>query len=341
MQIKDGVIHRNDMNKDAMGGSELITHAIAERVSPEALNGVQIIVSRLRDQLDTTKHRVYHCHDLPQDPESKHLANGGWEKFHKLVFVSHWQRQAYINHFGIPWHKTIVMRNAIDPIQVDLGKKLVQKDEINIVYHTTPHRGLELLVPAFQALRQKYDNINLHVYSSFNVYGWGERDAHFKTVFEEIEKPDNGMYLYDTLDNASMKQRLVDMDIFAYPSIWPETSCISLIEAMSAGCLCVHSDYGGIHETASNWTYMYDFDERQHHHIQSFVDMMDNAITLYKDMPEGLVNRLKGQKSFMDIYYSWDVRAAEWEGFLTALKDMPLELKQRGVKVQPFKYNTG
>lgn len=341
MQILDGVIYRNDMNKNAMGGSELITQGLVDQVSPEALSGVQIIVSRLRDTLDNSKHRIYHCHDLPQDPESKHLANGGWQKFHKLVFVSHWQRQAYINYFGIPWHKTTVMRNAIKPIEVDLNKKLAKKDVINIVYHTTPHRGLELLVPAFQALREKFPNINLHVYSSFKIYGWGERDEHFKKLFEEIEKPENGMYLYDPLSNEDMKKRLVNMDIFAYPSVWMETSCLSLIESMSAGCMCVHSDYGALHETASNWTYMYDFDERPQHHVQSFVDMLDNCITLYQEMPEGLVNRIKSQKSFADIYYDWSIRAAEWESFLANVKTMPLELKKNGVPVQSFSYKTG
>ena len=72
---------------------------------------------------------------------------------------------------GVPYSESIILRNAIDPIEV--GEK--PKDTIRLIYHSTPHRGLELLVPVFEKLCETHDDIELDVYSSFKIYGWEER----------------------------------------------------------------------------------------------------------------------------------------------------------------------
>jgi glycosyltransferase involved in cell wall biosynthesis len=39
--------------------------------------------------------------------------------------------------------------------------------------------------------------------------------------------------------NEYIKEHLKDYQLFVYPSIWEETFCISLLEAMAAGLYCV------------------------------------------------------------------------------------------------------
>jgi hypothetical protein len=105
------------------------------------------------------------CHDLAEDPENKVLRDGGWEKFDHFVFVSNWQRDQYIVRFGIPYSKCSVIYNAVEKQYAPKEKDM---STIRFVYHTTPHRGLELLVPIFDALSKEFDNIHLDVYSSFS-----------------------------------------------------------------------------------------------------------------------------------------------------------------------------
>ena len=60
------------------------------------------------------------------------------------------------------------MKNAIDPIPY--AEK--PKDRINLIYHTTPHRGLNIAVAAMKELAKLHgDKIHLDVYSSFEAYG--------------------------------------------------------------------------------------------------------------------------------------------------------------------------
>lgn len=335
MQILDGVIERNEVNEKSQGGTELMTEALVKNVGKEALQGYQIVVSRLRSELKGDKHRIYYCHDLPGDPEAqKVLENGNWSNFHKIVFVSHWQQQQFIGAFNIPWHKTTVLKNAIEPINVDVTKKFAnRKKPYKIVYHTTPHRGLKLLIPAFDHLTKERDDVELHVYSSFEIYGWGERDEHFKSLFDQM-KTNKQIKVHKSVSNDKMKEVLKDMDIFAYPSTWPETSCISLMEAMSAGCICIHPSFAALPETSANWTMMYDFHEDESAHASHFYGFLKNTLEFLDshdhadNKDSSLLNKTLGQKSYADLYYNWEVRKIEWLGLLNSLKTLPLEFDE-------------
>ena len=100
----------------------------------------------------------------------------------------------------------VALQNAIDPIPEH--KK--PDDVINICYHTTPHRGLELLIPTYKALHnqhfRKMDKpVHLHVYSDFNIYGWPERNKPYIKLFDECRNDPNITYNH-TLTNEQMKK---------------------------------------------------------------------------------------------------------------------------------------
>jgi glycosyltransferase involved in cell wall biosynthesis len=310
-------ISEDELSKKAKGGTEQMKNALLEKLGENFLADFQIIPSRVRE-LDESKLRVLWCHDLPEDPESKHLANGDWKKFHKIVFVSNWQAQRYIETYNIPWSKTVVLKNAIEPI-VNVEKSY---DTINLVYHTTPHRGLELLVPVFNKLCEKHRDIHLDVFSSFKAYGWEERDTPYKKLFDEVIAHQNMTY-HGFQENSVVRKKLSESHIMAYPSIWPETSCIALMEAMSAGLLCVHPNFAALPETACDWTMMYGFIENKSAHASQFYQVLDGAIELIKTNKDDINMKLKGQQSYVNLFYSWDVRIRQWEHMLNSLRNMP------------------
>lgn len=311
-------VETNEVDQLAMGGTELMKYGLAERLDPKLLDQFQIIPSRVRE-VDPDKKTVLWLHDLPQDPESQHLKESeNLEMFDKIVYVSEWQKQQYQNFLGIPPSKGQVLKNAIVPIE-DHKKP---EETINIIYHTTPHRGLELLVPVYEQIAQMYDNVHLDVYSSFNAYGWPERDKPYKDLFKSIE--DNPRMTYHGFQpNEVVREALKNAHIFAYPSIWQETSCIALMEAMSAGVMCVHSNLGALPETAANWTYMYQFDEDPSRHANAFGQCLIQAIELFNsDSKKNILEqRLTMQKVYANSFYSWDARIVEWNGLLGTLAE--------------------
>lgn len=312
-------IETDELSKNAKGGTELMKFKLAEVVPADLLNEFQIIPSRVRT-LDESKIRILWCHDLAGDPEADNaFKNLGHESFHKIVFVSNWQMQSYIEHYNIPWSKCIVLQNAIMPIE----EHEKPKDKVNLIYHTTPHRGLNLLVPVVKKLTEKYDNLHLDVYSSFKIYGWDERDKQFQPLYDEIAAMPNATY-HGAVSNQEVKEALKKAHIYAYPSTWLETSCISLIEAMSANCVCVHPNFGALPETAANWTQMYQWQEDPQRHANMLYSMLDTIIpNLNIDSTQMM---LKGQKSYADMFYNWNVRAVQWKNLLESLVGVPREI---------------
>lgn len=310
MELIGGEIVRNELTKNAQGGTEMMAERIA-RLGKKVLEPFQIIFSRVGDLLED-KLRILALHDLPGDPGADlALQNEGWRNFHKLVFVSHWQMQGYIDRYQLPYSKCLVMQNAIEPIEAHEKPT----DVLRLAYWSTPHRGLNILLPVFDALSKKHDNIELEVYSSFELYGWGSRDKDFEALFEFAKQHPKINY-HGSVPNGVLREALKTCHILAFPSTWPETSCLVLMEAMSAGMVAVHSNLAALPETAANWTCMYQFNEDSSEHAGQLYHNLEWAIETYND--KSTKSRLLVQKSYADAFYNWEIRENQWKSFLTS-----------------------
>ncbi len=307
------MMETNELSLNANGGSEQMLKRIYDGYIPRnVLEQFQIIPSRVRE-LNPDKFRVYIINDLPEDPEvAKALSNDGWNKFHKIIFVSHIQAQIFIAMYNIPWSKTMVVPNAITPIPVHEKPT----DKVNLIYHTTPHRGLNILLSVYDAIVKKHPNVHLDVYSSFKLYGWEQQDEQFKPLFDFCKNHDKITY-HGSVSNDEVRQALQKAHIFAYPSVWTETSCLCLIEAMSAGLTSVHPDLGALPETAANWTNMYRFNEKPEDHARLFASLLD--ITIQELNSENHKMKVSSQKTYVDVFYNWETRKLQWEALLRGI----------------------
>jgi len=302
----------NEQNKNAMGGTELMANRIERDCNQSLLSQFQIIHSRVRD-LDDSKKKILVCHDLATDPEVQHLKDGGWSKFDQIVFVSHWQREQYFMYLGVPYDVSVVMPNAIEPIEQH--EKPDTKDKINLVYFATPHRGLDLLYVAFNQLAKEHKNIHLNVYSSFDLYGWGQRDESHQKLIDALKEHSNITY-NRSVPNADMREILKNQHIFAYPSIWQETSCLCLIEALSAGLYCVHSSLAALPETSMGLTQMYDFSDGIQNHIDRFYLELKKAIVMHEQNYKRVSQSMESVKTIADFKYDWGQRKLQWNQLL-------------------------
>ena len=308
------MFEENEVSIKSKGGTEMVKRGLAERLPEGLADDFQVICSRIR-KIEEDKIRVYWLHDLPEDPETNHLKDkSSRDRFHKLVFCGHWQYNQYITKLGIPQDdKCVVIETPIDPIPL-IPKS---KEEIRLIYTSTPQRGLELLYPVFEKLCEKYDNIHLDVFSSFAIYGWDEADERYASLFEKLKNHPKVTY-HGFADNDTVRKHLQNSHILAYPSIWSECNSRSVIEAMSAGLMCVHPNLAGLSDTSGGLTFQYQWDQDAQVHVNKFYHALDHAIEVVNN--DDMQNYLKFVKMYADSRYNWSKISGQWEDVLNSLK---------------------
>ncbi len=313
----------NEFSLKSNGGTQLSCRLLQKHIDQVLLRDTQIIPSRV-SKIEEDKIRIYYVHETPEFGESKHLKDKqSRDRFHKIVFVSHWQLNEYVSKLGLPQDdKLTVIENPIEPFS------LVEKasDEIRLVYFSAPHRGLVILVTVFEALSKKYGNIVLDVYSSFELYGWMNKDQEFASLFNRI-KDHPRMNLRGYLPQHELRKEIEKSHILAYPSNYPETSCRVLIEAMSAGLECVHPNLGALAETSGGLTTIYQFESDIDRHARSFLRHLDRAIVTLNE-PESR-SRRQLIKQYADTKFGIAKISAKWSVLLRELHAIYPDAKSR------------
>jgi hypothetical protein len=111
-----------------------------------------------------------------------------------------------------------------------------------------------------------------------------------------------------------------------------------VIEAMSAGLLCVHPNYGGLPDTAGGLNFMYQWDSNKNTHANKFYQVLDNAIGIVNT--ENIQNYLRMVKMYADSRYNWTKVASQWEDMLKGLKLQYPTAESRKVPGLMFHYKT-
>jgi glycosyltransferase involved in cell wall biosynthesis len=129
---------------------------------------------------------------------------------------------------------------------------------------------------------------------------------------------------HGTVDQDTVRKAYQDAHIFAYPSIWPETSCRCLIEAMMAGCLCVHPNFAALPDTSSGMTDWYDGDANKDRHALRFAEAMAQIINILRNTDvwesNGLTNRRKLAHTIATTRFGWPTVIRKWKNLIAELK---------------------
>ena len=116
-------------------------------------------------------------------------------------------------------------------------------------------------------------------------------------------KPNN--YILENLNKYNM---------YVYPSIFEETSCISAIESLSAGLYSIVTNFGALYETCAEFPMYVTYTKDLKILSQTFAKAIEMAA---ETLHEGTIqDSLDMQQAFYKKYYNWDKRAMEWNNFL-------------------------
>ena len=320
MKEKERIINKieNDVTRpvlfsESRGGSESQLRLLFKYVPDEYFKNINLILNNTDERLiDDKRINILWVHHFTNQKEVQNLKNKNYiDKIDYLVFNSNWNFEQHKLKFNVPQKKSIVIKNAIENIQS--AEK--PKDKINLIYHTTPWRGLNVLIGAYKKLNIK--DVELNICSSTMVYGkkfHSNFEPKFKHIIDECKKLKYAKY-HGFVEHTNLIKLLQKMHIFSYPSIWPETSCIAAMEAMAAGCEVVTTNLGALKETCSPYGKFVNFNNNLYILEKTFLESLEESIkSFWSDENQ---KKLDKQKKEINKLYSWDIRKNEWIDFLT------------------------
>tara|TARA_B100001996_G_scaffold326394_1_gene272740 strand:+ start:1659 stop:2642 length:984 start_codon:yes stop_codon:yes gene_type:complete len=304
--------------KESFGGSESQFRLLLKHLPDESFKNINLILNNTNhDLIEKDKINVLWMHHFVNQKEARNLASKDFvNKLDWIVYNSSWNQEQHIKYFKIPKSKSVVIRNAIEKINF-LEKP---KDKINLIYHTTPWRGLQILLKIFKDLN--FDNVELNICSSTIIYGKKFNDLMgntYENLFNECKNTKN-VNFFGFQENKKVIEKLKKMHIFAYPSIWPETSCIAAIEAMAASCEIVTTNLGALNETCSPFGKIINFEKRPEDLEIKYREALAESIkNFWSDETQ---KKIKLQSKTINKTYSWDVRAIEWKNFFNKVRKL-------------------
>jgi glycosyltransferase involved in cell wall biosynthesis len=251
-----------------------------------------------------------------RDPVEKDVYDG-------FAMVSQWQRDDFLQAFGIKPARTSVMRNAIPPAFVNQFAEsiLPQKTWPPILaYTSTPFRGLELLLDVFPRIRERVPGTRLQVFSSMQVYQMSRADdeAHFGRLYQRCKEIEDVEYI-GSISQPELARALRHVTMLAYPNIFPETSCIAVMEAMASGCRVVTSALGALPETTAGFARLIPLAPTKDVYLAQFVEQVVEVLGECGQRGNECEQFLQRQMAYVNSNATWEIRAGQWAQWLHGL----------------------
>ena len=295
----------------AQGGTELMVEGLRNRLG-EALDDIDLRINSFSPADLTGKPLILWMHHNVDQSfvhwcRDKSLVS----QVRTFVFVSNWQMDGYVKEFGLPHDKCVVLKNATT---VDRPLRTWNPGHVRrVAYASTPFRGLDVLLDAWDRLKPA--NAELHIWSSRKLYGKTEDDAPYEALFARANALPN-VFHRGIVPNDQLREELRGVDYLAYPSTFAETSCLSVIEAMAAGCRVICPALGALPETTAGFARIYPWQPDRGAHVVVFGNILAEELA---NPWEGRAHLGPAEQVYCRTFYDWGVRVNEWRSLVERL----------------------
>ena len=296
-----------DYHKEYFGGTETMARGFVENILPEMKNITKyscIIIPgkfpEVRDMgLDGSKYIFWIHNNINQfvsfvgDVLNNNLVRKATER---IIAVSEYEKGVIAKELNLDPNKIYVIPNAIIPVTPN-PNKFKKIDKVKLIHASSKDRGLKVLMDAVPLITEDFE---LNVFNDFYP------DLPHDFNLEGVNDP--RVNFYGKTPRKTLYKFFADAHIHAYPSTYPETSCLTQMEALSAGCYTVHTDLGALPETSLGYGKMIPFDELT---PEKYAEELTKAIKLIKE------NGYDYTKQVEDIHnnFTWDIAKKNWLAF--------------------------
>lgn len=255
----------------------------------------------------------------------------------QIVVPSHWSASQFIGRFGIPSGRVSVIHNQILPVFAELrapsGPVREGKIPGRLIYASAPNRGLHALLDIFPRVRAARPHVTLEIFSGFTLdqgmtftapTGAANGQTGGMPPPEELFRrlaalP--GVTVHRGVPKPVLADHMAMAEIFAYPCMFPETACITALEASLAGCVPVVTDAGALPETLGRQGIFTRYNaESDSMDGQAYADQLVKVLDHLANGGERLEDTLRQQVDSVRRDYFAGRQTGQWQALIASLE---------------------
>jgi glycosyltransferase involved in cell wall biosynthesis len=285
------------------GGTEIIMASMLDQIPSHYWEKINFIMSVCDfARIDPTKKNVLFQQLSYDQPLAQNMGNPEFvDKLDCIVFVSHWMYEKFRRVHSVPAYKSVIIPNSTHRCAYVPRNNQMKR----LVYTSTPWRGLETLLDAYDMLDRQ--DVHLDVFSSTLIYGtdfYASEDATYQPLWDKCHQHPR-ITLHGFQPNSVVRDHVAAADIFAYPNTWEEGFCISALEALIAGCKVVTTSHGALPEVCGPWATYVPYGENRQILALRYAHALNDAINACPY--DG-----RAQSVFYNSHYTWDQVIPQW-----------------------------
>jgi glycosyltransferase involved in cell wall biosynthesis/tetratricopeptide (TPR) repeat protein len=233
------------------------------------------------------------------------------EQFDAIVVLTEWHKGLVLKTYPfLDSDKIVIIGNGIDFKRFD---PIVQRDPKRVVYSSSPDRGLDLILEhIWPRVLKEVPDAEFHYY-----YGWNTTDAgakiqpelgQLKRVIADLTIATRNVVSHGRLPQDELAIEMMKGSIWLYPTAFPESYCITAIEAQLAGLYPITDTTSALKEVVQSGTII-PGDPRDPKNLEKFtqatIDRLKNPPT--DDERHDIAERAPAR--------SWCEIAKDWERY--------------------------
>ena len=213
-----------------------------------------------------------------------------------IVSVSEYAKKEIAKDLDFDLNKIIVIPNAINSI-IPVSQKFEDINKVKLIHASNKDRGLDILLKAIPLVDEDFE---INIFNNFY--------PDLPHGFDPKVIDDPRINFYGQTPRKTVYRFMAEAHVHAYPSIYAETSCLTQMEALSAGCYSVHTDLGALPETSMGHGTMIPFADLT---PERYAEELTKAIRSIKTNGYDYSK----QKADIDATFSWQKAKENWLKF--------------------------
>jgi glycosyltransferase involved in cell wall biosynthesis len=254
----------------------------------------------------------------------------------RVLGLSAWHCDFLKNHHKLHVAQLYQTRNGIDLSRFDVSGAV--RNPHRVVCSSSFDRYLPAMVGIWPLVRRAVPDAELRLFYGFKLWrdmatqrqdhGQLQLIADLEAKLESMKS--DGVLVLGRVDQKALAREFLSAGVWAYPTWFTETNCISAQEAQAAGLRMVTSPIAALNETAGERAEMVLGDWLSEGYQRDFADRVVKAMLAPEGSMDPKMDRARNI-AYAREHFSWDGVADDWEKLFATV----LDEAERGV-VPPY-----